>query len=312
MIALTYKAKNYATLALKVGILTLSFYYLYTKLIDQQVYLESWIPKFRKPTDLSLLVGLLLMSALNWLMESKKWQLLVQTFTEITYRDALKQTLISLTSSVATPNRIGEYGAKAYFFTKDKAKRILFLNGLGNLAQMAITLIFGILGFLWWGKAMPIAFNSMKMVGFLLLLMVIVVILIQLTHKIPMLKSLKVRNLISNFQRIPSRTKVQVLFISVGRYLLFSTQFYLALLFLGGDFTLSDVLPVVYVMYLAISILPMLPFLDVIVKGSVAVWLFQWIPISEFLILATVLGLWIFNLVIPSIFGSFLLIKAPN
>ena len=68
------------------------------------------------------IVLLLLFTLINWLLEIKKWKILAQRVMEISLIEATRQSLSSLTFSLITPNRIGEYGAKALYFKKEKRK----------------------------------------------------------------------------------------------------------------------------------------------------------------------------------------------
>jgi hypothetical protein len=53
----------------------------------------------------------------------------------------------------------------------------------------------------------------------------------------------------------------------------------------------------------------MLFLFDIIVKGSIAVWLFSFLGIDELLILSVVTIMWIFNFVLPSFFGSYFVLN---
>tara|TARA_B100000780_G_scaffold138402_1_gene96801 strand:+ start:158 stop:505 length:348 start_codon:yes stop_codon:yes gene_type:complete len=66
--------------------------------------------------------------------------------------EATKQSLASLTLSLITPNRIGEYGAKALYYTNDKRKQILLLNFAGNFYQLVITIVLGAIGLVYLRK----------------------------------------------------------------------------------------------------------------------------------------------------------------
>ena len=57
-------------------------------------------------------------------------------------------------------------------------------------------------------------------------------------------------------------------------------------------------------MYLLSSFLPMIAFLDVIVKSSTALWIFSFLNVHATVILASSTLMWIFNFVIPAILGS--------
>ncbi|WP_248912346.1 hypothetical protein [Gelidibacter algens] len=76
-----------------------------------------------------------------------KWQTLVECISKVTFSQATAQTLGALTASLMTPNRIGDYGAKAMYYQPHLRKKIMFLNLIGNSAQMGITTILGVIGF---------------------------------------------------------------------------------------------------------------------------------------------------------------------
>ena len=65
--------------------------------------------------------------------------------------EALKQSIGALTVSLFTPNRIGDYGAKALYYNSSYRKRIVLLNFIGNVMQMTITVLFGSIGFYFFG-----------------------------------------------------------------------------------------------------------------------------------------------------------------
>ncbi|MEM7187587.1 MAG: hypothetical protein AAF466_13100, partial [Bacteroidota bacterium] len=127
MIALTYKSKQYGLLALKVLILTLTFGYIYVKItgeggITPGQYLESI--RFQDWPFLGIFLSL---AALNWLLEICKWRSLASVVQPVSFREAVRQSLASLTVSLATPGRIGEYGAKAVFLPSNLRKKVLLL-----------------------------------------------------------------------------------------------------------------------------------------------------------------------------------------
>jgi len=101
--------------------------------------------------------------------------MLVSKVSDISFKLAFQQSLSALTVSIITPNRIGDYGAKALFFPNCLRGRILWLNLIGNFWQMAATVAFGICGlmiltnrfnyqpfnFKLWHIVLPIAFLAL-------------------------------------------------------------------------------------------------------------------------------------------------------
>ena len=81
-------------------------------------------------------------------MEILKWRFLISKIKKISFLEATEQSLGALTASIFTPNRIGEYGAKAIYFAKPQRKKVLLLNLVSNILQMSVTVILGVIGFI--------------------------------------------------------------------------------------------------------------------------------------------------------------------
>jgi hypothetical protein len=89
------------------------------------------------------------------------------------------------------------------------------------------------------------------------------------------------------------------------RYFIFSFLFYLLLLFFGVEIRFSEAVPILFSMYLFVSVIPTIFIFDLVVRGGVAVWLFSLAGVSELATLSTVLSMWLLNFVFPAIWGSF-------
>ena len=62
-------------------------------------------------------------------------------------------------------------------------------------------------------------------------------------------------------------------------------------------------------MYLLASIIPSIFIFDVVIKGGIAVYLFSIIGIDELVTLSVVTLMWILNFVLPSILGSYYVLR---
>lgn len=60
----------------------------------------------------------------------------------------------------------------------------------------------------------------------------------------------------------------------------------------------------IFTMYFLASIIPTIHFLDVAVKGSVALFLFSQLGVDDWKIAAIISIMWVFNLVLPLLVGS--------
>ena len=149
MYSLPYKTKQFFLVLIKLSIVIGCFYFIYQRLTDNaeisfNVFIEYLIKN--DIFTLKTVLFLLFLSISNWFFEILKWHLLVRTIKKISIKNALEQSLGALTASLFTPNRIGEYGAKAIYYNGNFRKHIVFLNLLGNMLQMLTTIIFGIIG----------------------------------------------------------------------------------------------------------------------------------------------------------------------
>ncbi len=149
MYDISLKYKRILFLLLKIAIVAGAFYFIYHKLVSNQLlsftqFKEQFSIVFSN--NIWALLLLLLFTDANWLLEIFKWKTLASFEKKITFFNAFEQCLASLTAAMITPNRIGEYGAKALYFSKKRRKKIMLLNFIGNFSQLSITLLFGIIG----------------------------------------------------------------------------------------------------------------------------------------------------------------------
>ena len=148
----SYKSNQFLWLAFKLLIVIASIYFItLTISLDLELDFSSFIDFIAKSDLFSLknILFLLTLTVFNWLFEITKWQKLVKSIQNISSFEAAKQSLSSLTFSLITPNRIGEYGAKALYYKNEHRKKILFLNFAGNFYQLLVTLVLGSIGLLY-------------------------------------------------------------------------------------------------------------------------------------------------------------------
>ncbi|WGF93172.1 lysylphosphatidylglycerol synthase domain-containing protein [Aequorivita marisscotiae] len=308
MIAQSHKAKQYLLATAKVLVLTITFGYIYYKLknyssVDLEAFTSSVFSKGMVSGYLFLLF--LILAAANWYFEIAKWQNLLSTVEKINFKTALKQSLAALTISLATPNRIGDYGAKALFFDVKLRKKILLLNFFSGTAQMFVTTIFGVFGLLYLLQNFNITYSITTVAIALVSVILIFVLGYFFKDKVLLFKDLSVARVFRFYYKLPRQVKLKTILFSVFRYVIFSVMFYALLLFFGGNISVSAALPLIFAMYFLVSVLPSIFFLDVVIRGGVAVWLFSLVGVSELTVLWSVLAMWLLNFVIPSILGSF-------
>lgn len=243
---------------------------------------------------------LLLFTVLNWFFEIKKWQILVTAVKNINFVEGLKQALSSHATTLFTPMRAGEYGVKALYFNKEKRAKILKLNLLGNIFQMTVTTIFGILGSLYLLKQF---YAEVLNYGLAILALLIVLFTVALVFKwTSMLKMLWAT------EGFSAQLKRRTFALCLMRYFLFSHQFYVLLLLFKIDVDYATAMSMISAMYLLSSLIPVLSLFDVVLKGGIAVMLFGLVEVDEILILVISTLMWLFNTVFPAVLGSVILL----
>jgi len=123
------------------------------------------------------------------------------------------------------------------------------------------------------------------------------------------IKGFPLERILQFIKNIPSQTHITNLTLSLTRYLVFSFQFYYLLTVFGVHIDYLDTMVIITSMYLLASILPSISIFDVVVKGSIAVFLFGYADINELTILSITTIMWLLNFVIPSVFGSYFVLN---
>ena len=307
--SLPYKTKQFFLLLIKLSIVVGAFYFIYKKLTENEELDFHVFISFLRENDAfytKTVLFLVFLTIFNWFLEILKWKTLVATIEKISFKNALEQSLGSLTASLFTPNRIGEYGAKAIYYTSGKRKKIVLLNFLGNVMQMSTTILFGIVGLLLLNSKYDLNINYFKVSRFLVIIIIVVLFAaFGLKRNKFKIKGFSIDRLLQFFKSISAKTKILGMVFSVIRYLVFSFQFYYLLDVFGVNVSYYNAMIVITSMYLLASVIPSVFIFDVVIKSSVAVYLFSIVGVNDFTTLAIVTLMWLLNFVLPSLFGSY-------
>ncbi|WP_308993193.1 lysylphosphatidylglycerol synthase domain-containing protein [Mariniflexile litorale] len=310
---LPYKTKQFFFALIKISIVVAAFYFIYRKLTSNSSLEFSNFLHFLDENGVistKTILILFVLTGFNYFFEILKWQILVSPTKRISFKKASEQSLGALTASLFTPNRIGEYGAKAIYYTKDIRKHIMLINLLSNLLQMSVTTILGAIGFSFFISKYPIQLNYSKIWPLLIFTVVMITILIFIIRKnkfsIKGFSLKKIKYFIINY---PKKLITYGFGLSLLRYLIFSFQFYYLLTIFEIQTSYLHAITIITSMYFLASIIPSIFIFDVLIKGSVAVYLFSFVGVNSFTILCIVTLMWIFNFVIPSILGSYFVLN---
>jgi len=274
------------------------------------------------PLSFFFLFVILMLMVVNWAIETYKWQMLIHKIQHFSFTNSFKAVLVGITVGVFTPNRVGEIGGRIAFLEKGKRTSGAFASAIGSLAQFIATIIMGVGGFILFLLFFPdktqinTYFNKFSAIALFLVLALLVWSyynvrkIIPLLIKIPFLK--KKSEQIQYLSNETGKFLSLVLFLSTIRYLVFFLQFFLLLNLFNADINLLEGFVSISITYLFMTIIPTTTLLELGLRGSLAI---IFIGLFSENILGIVLAsffIWIINIAIPAVVGTFYLIKPKS
>jgi hypothetical protein len=253
---------------------------------------------------------------INWGFEAVKWQRLVRRFHSISLYKSYMAILAGSSISLWMPNRAGEYIGRI-FILKPKARiKGILATLIGSVSQLLITLILGIVGLVYYEYSrmdQHFLWPGLVLLGgiFVFLLLLFYFNINKIRHLLPQGPWLKpLRKYLLVYSLYSSDELSRVLLYSFYRYFVFSTQFYLLLLFFGVHVPVVEAFGLIFLMYLIQTVSPTNAFTELVVRGGVSVYLFKSYSSGPEAILAASYGIWLINIIIPGLIGAFVLLRA--
>ena len=258
----------------------------------------------------------------NWGIEARKWQLLVRHVQQLSFIRALKSVLSGCSITMLTPNRIGEYGGRVLFLNEEYRIKGISLTIVGSISQLLITMIMGCLGLLFlrffshntsnalnvlphfWGDVL--IYFSVVCTLLLFLFYIRLGWLVRLMEKIPAFS--KVVKHITVLDEFAAKQLVQLLSLSLLRYVVFVLQYVLLLQVMQVDIAGWLSFWLITVFYLVMAVAPTIGFLELPIRAKASMELMQLYSSNTLGIQTAALGIWCINLVIPALIGSVLIL----
>lgn len=261
---------------------------------------------------LFMLFALCLMP-LNWFFEAFKWHLLSQRIQKQSFGTSLKQVLAGVSTSLMTPNRIGNFIGRAILAPKGDKSAVIVATIHSNLAQFTASILFGFLGLLLIGFQETIISETTIQISALIVLAVGFLFYffpnILLLNPIQKLFSDDVKLSIKSVQHQTVLFKLIIVIISLMRYLVFLSQFALILYALNVKLDIQQMIPAIAVVFLITTVIPSFLFGKLFVREASALFILTAFGVSSFTILASVFLLWVANLAVPALVGATILFK---
>lgn len=322
--SLTYKnlkSHKKLNLAFKLLIATLLFYVIYRQIFARENAAElfaNFKVQLREGNILYLIVCIILMP-INWLLESKKWQTLSKNFEPQNLSDSIKTVLGGVVCSLFSPARIGEYGGRVLFVKSENNWKAVTATMVGSVSQLAVVLSIGSLGLIGWLDYYAVS-NRFSLIALIVLWFCFTLLGLGVYYHIDLfiniLRRVKLFNRFKSFYEGLSVLKeyqqsdlTKTLGYSFIRYMVYSTQYLLLLLFFGINIGLFASFSGISAIFFIQTGVPLPPIWDLFARGEVAIQIWGIYGANELSILAATFTLWAINLILPSLLGLIFIVK---
>ena len=270
----------------------------------------------------SLILFLVLVIMLvQWLLEAKKWQVMLRSGHHIKLLEAFRMILSGIALSIATPNRVGEFAGRVLHLPSGLRLQGTAFTVIGNFAQLIITCIAGSIALCmeWQDQHLQIPLAGMQAIQSLLLWSTpfAIVFFMLLYFKsglvfnwILSLRMIgKFREKLGALASIPNNILLKVLLLSSLRFVLFILQYWLLFKLTKTGIDLRDTFVAISVMLLWLAIVPTFSFLELGLRWEFALLLMGSLTENALGIAVSVTVVWLINLMLPAAVGAIGLIR---
>lgn len=310
---LTKAHKKYFNYGIKLTIVGLAFWFIYSKVTNQKnllefKYLINNLDESRMYWTITIVV---LLMFLNWFFEVFKWQYLIKELEKISIWRAIKSVFCGLTWAIFTPNRIGEYGGRILLLKPENRARGAVFMGVGLFAQLVLTSIFGALGIAWFVSTFLDTPSAVEFgVWILAIIYGLAFVLLYfnvhwvdyLVNKIGFLQ--RIQPFFDVLRNVTITQLSNVLLLSTIRFLIFTSQYVILMIVMLPDMALLPMVLMIFILFFVQSALPTLDIFDFSVRSFVASNLYAYITTQDIAVMAIVSFIWFVNLILPAIIGS--------
>ncbi len=311
-------ARKTLTYLLKIGILLLTIWFVYRH-VNHNKNLGQFVNRIQKIGETQVytaLISVTVLMFLNWVLEAVKWKYLTKLLEKMSLWKAIEAVFCGLTMAIITPNRVGEYGGRILYLPPRKRIHGIFAMAVGSFGQNTVTNVVGTLSLLYFIYTYQ-QLNFWLSFGATLLGAVFITVFLLFYFRIRWLVFLldKVRFLQKYHRFFSIMAKYSfpqlcsVMLLSLARFAVFSSQYYILIHILLPDLKLVPVMMMVFNLFFIQSAIPSLDLLDIGVRNFIANYLFGFITTQSVAIMACVSCIWLINLIIPAVIGSVFVLK---
>ena len=264
----------------------------------------------------ALLMTMLLLVPINWALESLKWRQLAQKVVPLTFWDAFRGTLTGLALGVAAPAQLGDTVGRVASLRSDNRLEAIGAAIVSNGIQFYVSVVFGAIGWFLLQDQLDLSKVSKQVLSISLIVIIALGWIVMLFRKklqdwnpahVYLKKAKTYLKIIGAYSALDLTLAT---FYGTLRYLVFLTQFVLALSLFNFPLNYLQLGSCVALIFLAKTLIPAINVLgDLGLREFTALFVFKQYNLpAEEIITATFL-IWIINVLGPIMIGIFLIWK---
>ena len=275
--------------------------------------LTTTFSHFSSTTNLLLFFVFLFLMPVNWLLESQKWRIVLYEIENINLTQALKAVWYGVVTGLLTPNRVGEPLGRMAMVSAENRGKAAFLAIFCGVSQQVVTLVVGVFGILHLmlknkNFYQSVSTNSLFFVGIFIATTIFIILLFNFNLLVQFLQANKlVKKVLSDEQvnlKITLSKTVSVLTLSIFRYLIFSTQFFLMLRILGMSSDFTSMFAAIFSTYLFTNIVPTISLSEAGVRAGFAITVFGLFSQNYLAVTLASFIIWGVNVGIPAVIAA--------
>ena len=263
-----------------------------------------------------LIVFTILLMPVNWWLESKKWQLLINKLEPISLVTSFKAVLSGITLGVITPYRLGDYAGRLLVLRKTEPVSAIAVTMVGNFAQIIITVVTGLSSICFYlflyGHIKPLGL-ILCCIGTFIFCYLLFDLYFHINLTANILKRFSFYKIISYYIEVLEKYHFKelslLLLFSALRYVVFTAQYLALLNMFGIQGSILISIMLIAVIFIFQAVIPSITVVELGVRGNLAVFFFSNISNNSLGILSASFMLWLINLIVPALIGLIFIFK---
>jgi hypothetical protein len=256
------------------------------------------------------LVITFLLMLLNWSLESYKWKYLLNKVEDISFYQAIKGVLSGLAIGFITPNRVGEFAGKIAYLKSENRANGAVMSFVGSSSQLLVTIQAGLIAIAISKFESPIDIFVTPITLVTLVIVSLVWFKLNLFLKwMSRFEWLKKWNKHTDqLAEVSEKKMTAVYLVSLIRYMVFPLQYFVLFKMLDTSIDFSECLSMTATSYFFLAIVPTYAIAEIGARGSMNLLAFSELN-APFAVLSVTFLIWIINLIMPALLGSYLIAK---